>query len=79
MQKTWLGIAITPEFVSFPITGAEALPGSGPELLGPALSTAPGPVGLRSRTSGFGVVFGNEKHLDRFCLRSPVWPLMRSQ
>lgn len=43
------------------------------------MGTGPGLVGLRSRTSGFGVVFGNEQPLDRFSFRPPVCPFMRSQ
>lgn len=43
------------------------------------MGTGLGLGSLRSRTSGFAVVFGNELHLDRFSLRPPVCPLMRSQ
>lgn len=80
MLKTWPDAEIRLELLSFLIAGQRlsgvAWPGS-PE--GTGVGTALGLVGLRGCTSEFGIVFGNEQHLDRFSLRPPVCLFMRPQ
>lgn len=80
MLKTWPDAQITLELLSFPIAGqrlSRAARAGSPEDT--AVGTAPGLVGLRGRTSEFGIVFGNEQRLDRFSHRPPVCPFMRPQ